>query len=137
MLINQGMHKDLKCALHGNNAVNMRTLKTQGLIGMYISRMMHVRGSQKVMPYIFYFMLYTVYTFHNICGITKGIVIYSVVSIFVNSLLLLLNNSIYVQPVKVTLVCLQQLVYSLLQCLIIQLLMFLQALFQRTKQVKT
>jgi len=45
MLISQRMHKDLKCALQGNSAVNVRTQKTQGLICTYISRMIHVRGS--------------------------------------------------------------------------------------------
>lgn len=70
MLISQRMHKDLKCALNGKSAVNMRTQKTQGLICTYISRMIHVRGSQKVIPSIFYCMLYTIFTQENFitCG---------------------------------------------------------------------
>jgi len=73
--------------------------------------------------------LYVIYSFyigkfHNIYGITKGIVIYSVVFIFVNSLLLISKNCICVQSVRVTLICLQQLVHILLQCVIIQFLVF-------------
>jgi hypothetical protein len=127
MLVSERMHQDLKCALHGYSAVNMTTLKTQGPICMYISRMIHVRDSiESTALYFLFYVIHNLYIgeFHNIFGITKGIAIYSVVLIFVNILLLLLNNCFYAHPVKVALVCLQQLVHSLLQCVIIQLVVF-------------
>ena len=62
---------------------------------------------------------------------------FSVASILVSSLLPPFKNNLYSNPVFVTVLHLQLLVCSVLQCLMSHIMMSLQATFQSTKEVKS
>jgi hypothetical protein len=95
-----------------------------------------------MLPVLFYFMVFTSLTCENFTelyyNIAEGVVLFTVVSIFVDSLIPPLNKSMYSQPVQAALLPQQPLAHGVAQCLVSGVMASSQIFFfvQRAKQVK-